>query len=50
MGIEIALANWLVDMIDTHVRYFRDQFISICKICWIDVQLAWCDVKIWFYS
>ena len=48
--MEAAFADWLVDMAELHVRYFRDQAISLAKIAWLDVQIFWQDVKIFWYS
>jgi len=47
---QAAFANWLFDMVDIHYRYARDQAVSLAKIAWIDVQLAWCEAKIFWYS
>lgn len=48
--MQAAFANWMIDMIDIHARYARDQSVSLAKIAWLDLQILWCDVKIAFYS
>lgn len=45
-----AFAVWLGDTIDIYVRYVHDQAISLAKIVWLDIQIAWCDLKIFWYS
>lgn len=45
-----AFADWIVDMIDIHLRYWYDQTITLAKAAWIELQLMWVKVKIVWYS
>lgn len=48
--MQVAFANWIVDMIDIHYRYARDQLHTLVELAWVEVQLWWCDIKIAWYS
>jgi len=49
-NMEAAFANWVVDMIDAHYRWARDQAISLAKIAYYDLRILWCDIRIFVYS
>ena len=48
--MQAAFAGWIVDMIDIHYRYYRDQLKTLARIAWIDLRILWCNVKIFWYS
>ena len=55
--MEAAFANWIVDMVDAHYRWARDQVILNVKIAICDARIQlcnarilWCDAKIFWYS
>lgn len=48
--MEAAFTNWVVDMIVIHYKWARDQAISLLKIASYNLQILWCDVKMFWYS
>ena len=48
--MQAAFANWIVDTIQIEARYAQKQAVTLVELAKVNLQICWCNVKIFWYS